>query len=105
MGTRAGFRTRLVRNRSASGTVIDENPYPNAPLTIAAPKVMATRAIWYASMGRRSENSYVWPLRMQLPNPNAQSPTTPQFPISNSQRWVLRMIGRWELGWALGIGN
>jgi hypothetical protein len=45
MGTSAGFSTRLVRNRSASGTVIDENPYPNAPLTIAAPKVMATRAI------------------------------------------------------------
>src|SRR5687767_2676191 len=105
MGTSAGFRTRLVRKRSASGTVIDENPYPNAPLTIAAPKVMATRAIWYASMGRRNENSYVWPLRMQLPNPNAQSPTTPnsQFPKGAENDWALG-VGRWELAWALGVG-
>src|SRR5471030_1459398 len=42
--TSAGFRTRLVRNSSASGTVIDENPYPSAPLTRAAPSVMTTIA-------------------------------------------------------------
>src|SRR5678815_1235336 len=42
IGTSAGLRTRLVRNNSASGTVIDENPYPSAPLTMAAASVMAT---------------------------------------------------------------
>jgi len=32
--------TRFVRNSSASGTVIDEKPYPSAPLTVAATSVM-----------------------------------------------------------------
>ena len=44
IGTGAGLRTRLVRKSRASGTVIDENPYPSAPFTIAEPSVMAARA-------------------------------------------------------------
>src|SRR5207249_4473205 len=34
--TSAGFNTRLVKKNSARGTVIDENPYPSAPLIVAA---------------------------------------------------------------------
>ena len=41
MTTSAGFSTRLARKSSASGTVIDEKPYPSAPLTTAARKVIA----------------------------------------------------------------
>jgi len=33
--------TRFERNSSASGTVIDEKPYPRPPLTMAAKSVMA----------------------------------------------------------------
>src|SRR5581483_1407327 len=44
MITSAGFRTRLERNSSASGTVMEENPYPSAPFTVAAMSVMARRA-------------------------------------------------------------
>ena len=40
IGTSAGFKTRFVRNSRARGTVIDENPYPSAPLTTAATAVM-----------------------------------------------------------------
>ena len=43
ISTSAGFRTRLVRKSSASGTVIDENPYPSAPFTMEAPRVMTNR--------------------------------------------------------------
>ena len=39
------IETRFARNSSAMGTVIDENPYPSAPLTMAATSVMAARAI------------------------------------------------------------
>src|SRR5262245_56226853 len=50
MGTSAGLSTRLVRNSSATGTVIDENPYPSAPLTVAASSVIPTSAIVLGSM-------------------------------------------------------
>ena len=36
--------TLFVRKNSASGTVIDEKPYPSAPFTMAAVNVMTTRA-------------------------------------------------------------
>src|SRR6059058_2436174 len=45
IGTSAGFRTRLLRNNSAIGTVIDEKPYPSAPLTTAAASVIRMIAI------------------------------------------------------------
>src|SRR3984893_6586587 len=45
----AGLSTRLARNSSASGTVIEENPYPSAPLTIAAARVMTASAIVWAA--------------------------------------------------------
>src|SRR5438128_4739964 len=45
IGTSAGFSTRLVRKNSATGTVSEENPYPSAPLTVAAKSVMPTSAI------------------------------------------------------------
>src|SRR5262245_61171286 len=40
MRTSAGLSVRLLVNSSASGTVIDENPYPSAPLTMAATNAM-----------------------------------------------------------------
>src|SRR6185437_8702614 len=49
IGTSAGVSTRLVRKSSASGTVIDEKPYPNAPLTMAATVVMRTSSVEYAN--------------------------------------------------------
>ena len=45
-----GFSTRLARNSSASGTVIDEKPYPSAPLTMAARSVMRASATVWADM-------------------------------------------------------
>ena len=45
MMTNAGLSTRFDRNNKASGTVIDENPYPSAPLMVAASSVIAARAI------------------------------------------------------------
>src|SRR5947208_6495513 len=57
--TSAGLSARLLRNSSASGTVIDEKPYPSAPLTSAAPSVIRTSAApWFAintSASRRAE--------------------------------------------------
>jgi hypothetical protein len=44
MRTSAGLRTRFDRNSSASGTVIDEKPYPRPPLTMAAKNVIPMRA-------------------------------------------------------------
>ena len=43
--TSAGLSTRLDRKSSARGTVIDENPYPSAPLTVAANSVIAPSGI------------------------------------------------------------
>ncbi len=40
MITSAGLSTRFDRNSKASGTVIDENPYPSAPLMVAARSVI-----------------------------------------------------------------
>ena len=42
--TSDGFRTRFETSSSASGTVMDENPYPSAPLTDAAANVIAISA-------------------------------------------------------------
>src|SRR6516225_1027026 len=39
--TSAGLSTRLTRKRRARGTVMEENPYPSAPLIRAAPKAIA----------------------------------------------------------------
>src|SRR5262249_41304988 len=50
IGTRAGFKTRLVRNNRATGTLIDENPYPSAPFTVAARSVIPTSASVFGSM-------------------------------------------------------
>src|SRR5438874_8096280 len=59
MRTRAGLRVRFVRNSSASGTVIDEKPYPRPPFTTAANRVMATRAMTCVFMIDRQDTSRV----------------------------------------------
>jgi len=42
ISTSAGLRTRLLKNSRPTGTVIDEKPYPRAPLTMAAPSPLET---------------------------------------------------------------
>ena len=54
IGTSAGFSTRFVRKNSATGTVMEEKPYPSAPLTVAARSVMAASAIVVGSMRQRT---------------------------------------------------
>ena len=55
MSTSAGLSTRFDRNSSASGTVIDENPYPSAPLIVAARSVIAPSASICGSMARAGD--------------------------------------------------
>src|SRR5216684_594404 len=58
MRTRAGFSVRFVRKSSANGTVIDEKPYPSAPLTTAAPNAIRVRADrWFGINGNTASPS------------------------------------------------
>ena len=52
ISTSAGLSTRFARNSRAIGTVIEENPYPSAPFTMAASSVMAASAMVCQSVMR-----------------------------------------------------
>ncbi len=52
MRTNACLGNRFGRNSRASGTVIDEKPYPSAPLTTAARNVIAAIRPWTTKSDR-----------------------------------------------------
>src|SRR6266436_9480702 len=58
--TKAGLSILLGKNSSATGTVIDENPYPRAPLTAAAGNAIAKRI----TIPRSRPNTIVLRLRL-----------------------------------------